>query len=51
MKHLVESFDSFMQQASIAQNGNSGWIGSNPKVKRKKTLKVKPKPKSKQPVK
>jgi hypothetical protein len=46
---IVENFDQFLQQASIAQTGDPRIFGLNPKKKKQKPAKSKPKPKSKQP--
>lgn len=50
MKRLVEGFDSFMQQANLAQTGNPGVIGETADAKPKKFIKSKRKRKPKQPV-
>ena len=49
MKRLVENFDQFMTQASLAQTGNPYIFGINPKKKKAKSTKNKKLIKSKQP--
>lgn len=48
MKRLVENFDQFLQQASIAQTGDAFTFGMNPKKKKNKRAKSKKQIKSKQ---
>jgi hypothetical protein len=50
MKKLVESFDQFIQQASLSQIGDPRVFGLNPKKKNAKLYKSKTKTKPKQPV-